>query len=209
MSSPLTRLWTHITTALSRLRASIPPLNVLLASERRSLRASLRALEAFCRRLAITEALQLGDTHALPARGSPPAPRTHAPASPKKRKRPPALRLWPRPRPLPVRITMLGRATSMRELWRTQQRAALVARLAEARRHRKPAHVKLADRIDALQRFVDAPRTALRRLARKLRRAPKLGFAVAARRAPASPYLAPEEAAACERLCWAALNDTS
>lgn len=207
--SPLARLWTHVTSALSRLRASIPPLDVLIARERRDLRASLRALEAFCRRLAITEALKPGDTHATPALRSRPTPRANACASPSKRKRQPALRLWPRPRPLPVRITMLGPATSMRELWRDQKRAALIARLAEARRRRKPAHIKLADRIDALQRFLDAPRAAIRRLAQKLTRTPKLGFTIAARRAPPSPFLAPEEVDASQTLCWAALADTS
>ena len=65
------------------------------------------------------------------------------------------------------------------------------------------------DRIDALQRFLDAPSRALRGLARKLARTPKLGFAIAARRAPASPFLAPDHANACERLCWAGLLNTS
>jgi hypothetical protein len=199
---PLARLWTHVTDALSRLRASIGLLHTLIARERRELRASLRALETFCRRLAIVEALKLGATaraarnpNAKRARGS--------------RKRRPCLRLWPRTRPAPVRVTMLGRATSMREIWRAQKRAALLARLARARLHRKPAHLRLADRIDALQHFLDAPTRALRRLARKLRRTPKVGFAIAARRAPSSPLLAPEEADTCERLCWAALTDSS
>lgn len=216
-ASPLAHLWTHVTGALSRLRASIGLLHTLIAKERRELRASLRALEAFCRRLAIAEALKLeasavGDTHASFAVGSRPAPPKNACVSPTATapaERRPTLRLWPRPRPAPVRIRLLGAATSMREIWRAQKRAALLARLARARLRRKPAHLRLADRIDALQRFLDAPDRALRRLARKLARAPKLGFVIAARRAPASPFLATEETSMCERLCWAALTDSS
>jgi hypothetical protein len=199
---PLARLWAHVTDALSRLRASIGLLHTLIAKERRELRASLRALEAFCRRLAIVEALKLS----APVRPVRDQTAKRLRVSGKRRL---CLRLWPRVRPAPVRVTMLGRATSMREIWRAQKRAALLARLAHARLHRKPAHLRLADRIDALQHFLDAPSRALRRLARKLRRTPKLGFAIAARRAPASPFLASEETSACESLCWTALTDSS
>jgi hypothetical protein len=217
-TSPLAHLWTHVTAALSRLRASIGLLHTLVAKERRALRTSLRALEVFCRRLAIAEALRLraGDTHAFLTAGSQRTPQGNACMSPasasppvKRAKRRPCLRLWPRPQRSPVRITLLGPPTSLREIWRDQKRAALIAQLAGARQRRKPAHLRLADRIDALQRFLDAPGPALRRLARKLARTPKLGFAIAARRAPDSPFLAPDEANTCERLCWAALLDSS
>lgn len=97
----------------------------------------------------------------------------------------------------------------MRELWREQKRAALAARLAQARRACKPAHLRLADRIDALQRLLDGPRAALRRLARKLRVAPKLAYVIAARRAPPSSYLAEDIVRECEGLCWAAVHDSS
>jgi hypothetical protein len=101
----------------------------------------------------------------------------------------------------------------MREIWRDQKRNALLARLKLARAHRKPAHLRIADRIDALQRFLDAPRAAVRRLARKLRAIPKLAFRLAAKltslRPPSSPFLAADRVRESSDLCWAAVHDTS
>lgn len=203
MSSLLTRLWSHAKHALSRLRATLPRLDTLLASERRHLRTSLRALEALCRRLAITEAVRLdrgsSDPHSssagvfagLKIRG----PRT------------PTLRFWPRAKRTPVRIRLLGRPTAYKEMWRGQHRDALIARLRTARA--KPAHLRLADRIDALQRFLDAPRATLRRLARKLRLQPKIVYVITARRAPCSRELSLEIVREAEALCWTAIRDTS
>jgi hypothetical protein len=211
-SSPLASLWSHATNALSRLRAALMPLDTLLAKELRALRTSLRALEAFCRRLALSEALALGDTHArrpLAEFGRTAAVRVCHP----KRKRQPRLRLWPTPPRLRARIVLLGPPTSMREIWRNQKRDALIARLAQARTHRKPAHLRIADRIDALQRFLDAPLAGIRRLARKLRAIPKLAFRIAAKltalRPPTSPYLADDRVRQSGELCWAAVYDSS
>jgi hypothetical protein len=211
--SPLASLWFHATNALSRLRAALMPLDTLLAKELRDLRTSLRALEAFCRRLALTEALPLARLD----RGPPgPHSQRHANAGLKARapsKSQPSLRLWPRPKPMRARIRLLGPPTSLREIWREQKRAALVAQLKRARAHRKPAHLRIADRIDALQRFLDAPRAAIRRLARKLRLIPKLAFHIAVKltalRAPSSPFLADDRVHESGALCWAAVNDSS
>jgi hypothetical protein len=75
---------------------------------------------------------------------------------------------------------------------------ALIARLKLAR----------ADRIEALQRFLEAPLAAVRRLARKLRQAPKLAFKIAARRVPPSPHLSPDHIDECGNLLWPALNSS-
>lgn len=212
-SSPLARLWSHAIAALSRLRGSLFPLYTLLAKELRDLRANLRALEAFCRRLALMEALEIKS--AVMERGSS-DPRLGAPlgGSGLKTRAPirqhhPILRLWPRSTPMPVRVTLLGPPTSVREIWREQKRTALAAQLARVRWKRKPAHLKLADRIDALQRFLDAPRAAIRRLARKLHLTPKLAYQIAARRAPSSPYLSPDHIDECDGLIWPRVLNTS
>jgi hypothetical protein len=93
-------------------------------------------------------------------------------------------------------------------MWRTQHRDALIARLKQARLHAKPTHLRLADRIDALQRFLDAPRTALRRLARKLRLTPKLAYTIAALRNPPSRELSPDMIYENDRLCWTTLDSS-
>jgi hypothetical protein len=206
MSLPaLASLWSHARDALQRLRAKLMPLDTLRAGERRDLRAWLRALEAFCRRIALIEALAMARTGLNGA--SPPAHAGLTANAPSKRL--PRLRLWPRPARLPVRVTLLGRPTSLREIWRAQKRDALIARLKLARAHIKPAHLRLADRIDALQRFLDAPRAALTRFARKLRIVRTLAAAILARRAPPCPYLAPDRIRDCDELAWAGVLDSS
>lgn len=218
MSSSLIRLWSHAINALSRLRATILPLATLLNKERRTLRANLSALEAFCRRLVLTQAIL---DHASNARAKlklsfggawsdAHSSMVHQRASlttpgPKK----PTLRFWPRARRGRARVRLLGPPTSLKEIWRAQHRDALIARLKRARLNAKPAHLRLADRIDALQRLLDAPRAALRRLARKLRLAPKLAHIIAARRAPLSPFLPPDAVRECESLCWSVVLNSS
>ena len=208
-SSLLARLWTAASDALSRLRATLLPLDVLTAKERRGVRACLRALEVFCRRLALTEALSLVDCG--PARSplraaiQSTAPNVRAPS----RNRPPRLRLWPRAKRMPVRITLLGPPTLVREIWRERARSALIARLARGRLRRKPAHIRLADRLDALERFLDAPRAGIRRLARKLRLSPKLAMQIALCKQPPSPHLAPERTQECYDLLWPLVLNSS
>jgi hypothetical protein len=110
---------------------------------------------------------------------------------------------------MPVRVRLLGPPTSMREIWRDRRREALIERLRAARARMKPQHVRLADRIDALQRFLDAPRPAIRRLARKLRRAAKLAYTIAARRVRASELFSEDHMAELNRLLWPLVLDTS
>lgn len=206
-SSPLARLWSHAVNALQRVRATLLPLDTLLAKELRELSANLRALEAFCRRVALTEALNILDRASSDAHSA--TPRANAGLKARgPRKRLPALRLWPRAPRMPVRVTLLGPPTSMREIWREQRRNALIARLKLARARTKLTHLKLADRIDALQRFLDAPLAAVRRLARKLRQAPKLAFKIAMRPGPPSPHLSPDHIDELGNLMWPALNSS-
>lgn len=204
-SSALARLWAHAHQALTALCASLLPLDTLGAGEQRRLRAWLRALEGFCRRLALAEALTMARSATPTAPGAPARTTTHATRAP----RPSALRLWPKPKRAAPRIRLLGPATSVREIQQAQRRAILIARLAVARTRRKPPHVRLADRIEALQRFLDAPAAAVRRFARKLSRTPRIARAVIARRTPASPFLATEYVSECDRLSYAAALDSA
>lgn len=200
--SPLSRLWAHAKAALQRLCASLMPLDTLLAREARDLRATLGALEAFCRRIALTEALKLARALVVRLRSRQPRP-----ASKRVAKQLPRLRLWPLFKRSAARVRQLGRATSVREIWREQRRIALIAQLKRAQR--KPEHTRLADRIDALQRLLDAPRAATARFARKLRLAPKLARQLAASRLRASTLLTPDMLDQCEALCWSAITDSS
>lgn len=203
LQSPLACLWSHAQAALAALCASLAPLTALSAAERRSLRGLLRGLEGFCRRLALTEAL------ALVREGWPSATRgTTRAARRARQQRRPALRLWPRVGRVHVRVRVLGPATSVHEIQTARRHAALAAQLAAVRERRKLPHVRLADRLDALQRFLGAPLRAIRGLARKLRRAPKLAVQIAARRTPPAPFIAPASAEACKALCFAALNSS-
>lgn len=213
-------LWSHAAQALSNLRSSLMRLDTLLAKERRELRTWLRALELFCRRLALTEALALSDPSMSAgvrrAKGEGPHRKTGKNAGLKARRsreRLPRLRLWPTPSRTRPRIRLLGPPTSMCEIWRDQKRDALIARLKLARGRRKPAHLRLADRIDALQRFLDAPAAGVRRLARRLAAIPKLAFRLAvkltARRPPSSPFLAEDRFSESGDLLWARVHDSS
>jgi len=143
-TTSLLQLWSHACSALSHLRSSLYPLDTYLAAELRALRRHLRALEFFCRRLALTEALALlgrepsmsaGARRAKPEDPHRPLTSEAGPEAhgPRKSKRLPRLRLWPKPPRLRARITLLGPPTSMREIWREQKRAALVAQLKRAR----------------------------------------------------------------------------
>lgn len=203
--SPLARFWSHAQAALTALCASLMPLDTLTAGEQRALRTWLRALEVFCRRIALTEALAL-------ARGAwcgavrAASRAIRAAAKPCRR---PTLHLWPKTKRAAARIRLLGAPTSAAEIEAARKHAALAARLTAARGRRKPARSRLADRIEALQRFLDAPARALHALARKLRQTPKLAFHLTAARAPNSPFLSRESVQDCEALCCAAVLDSS
>ena len=203
-NSPLSRFWSHAQQALTALCASLLPLDTLLAAERRTLGTSLRALEAFCRRLALGEALGLvRDAPIVSARA-------HVRSAARiRRQRVPALRLWPRLTHARQRIRVLGLPSSVREIEAARRREALQARLAARRTQRKAPHLRLVERIQALRRFLEAPTRGIRALARKLRRRPTLAHAIVARRAPPSPFLSTECVREYERLLFAAARDTS
>jgi len=176
MSIPLlARLWSHAREALSRLRASLAPLDTLSRGERGHLSRWLAALEAFARRIVLLEALSLSS---LARARSGPHMRDE-PAPPKERgSRKPRLRLWPRFKPI-ARIRQLGRPALAAEIWRNHHRAVLIARLAIARTRRRAPHIRLADRIDALESLIAAPIRAARRLAKKLAQTPRLAIKLA------------------------------
>jgi hypothetical protein len=172
--SLLSRLWSTARAALTRLRATIAPLGTLDAKERRHLRSWLRALEAFARRVVLLGALHLnGSEWDREPSGSLARKACLSRAQAK-----PALRLWPRPKPPRARIRQLGPPVLVRDIWRDQHRATLIARLNAARGRRRPLHIRLADRIDALENLLAAPIRAIRRLARKLTRTLALKLAM-------------------------------
>ncbi|WP_395644814.1 hypothetical protein [Terricaulis sp.] len=199
--SPLARLWTHAQSAITALCASLLPLDTLIAAERRRVRSWLRALETFCRRVALTEALAL-------ERASPHVRTRAKSAGAMRAKRRASLRLWPKFKPSNARIRLLGAATSVREIAAAQQRAALAARLAAGRQNRKPAHLRIADRIEALQSFLGAPLRAVRALARKLRQTPGIAHAIVAQTMRPCPFLSQDCVNACDTLSCAALNSS-
>jgi hypothetical protein len=174
----LSRLWSNAREALTRLRASLLPLDTLDRKERRDLRRWIAALEAFVRRIVLLEALSL-DVSRLEREPPGSHARREARAPTSKRKRPPRLRLWPQPKRTGPRIRQLGPPVLVRDIWREQRRAALIARLAAARGQRRKPYIILAARIDALDSILAAPMRAARRLARKLAQLPRLALKLA------------------------------
>ena len=173
----ISRLWSNAREALTRLRASLLPLDTLDRKERRDLRAWIAALEAFVRRIVLLEALSLGH---LDRGSSDPQSQRCAKARLKTRgPRKPRLRLWPQPKRTGPRIRLLGPPITVAEIWRDQRRDALIARLKAARGRRRKPHIILADRIDALESILAAPMRAARRLARKLKQLPRLAMKLA------------------------------
>jgi hypothetical protein len=173
----LSRLWSNARLALTRLRASLFPLDTLDRRERRDLRRWLAALEAFVRRIVLLEALHLkergsSDPHVQRQQNA--GLKARAPT-----KRRPRLRLWPQAKRTGPRIRQLGPPVLVRDIWREQRRDALIARLKAARGRRRKPHIILADRIDALESILAAPMRAARRLARKLAQLPSLAMKLA------------------------------
>jgi hypothetical protein len=72
----------------------------------------------------------------------------------------------------------------VRDAWRDHARLALSRRMRSLRLMRRPEPERLARRIAALARVLDAPLAAARRLARKLALRPTLAIKLAARRSP-------------------------
>lgn len=108
------------------------------------------------------------------------------PRAPQKAK--PALRLWPKPAPPPVRIRQLGPALLVRDLYRERAREILADRLNMVRFMRPPEPLLISRRIEALMRILAKPLCAARRLARKLKFAPFIACKLATRRAVARGY---------------------
>ena len=181
----LSRLWSNARQALTRLRASIPPLDTLDRKERRKLGRWIAALEAFVGRIVLLQALHLterGSPLSAKARreGAQARPKTHARLGTRApKRRPPRLRLWPQSKRTGPRIRLLGPPTAVAEIWRDQRRDALIARLKAALGRRRRPHIVLADRLDAIDSILDEPMRAARRLARKLARAPRLAMTLA------------------------------
>lgn len=168
----ITRLWSSLRAALNQLRATLQPLHTQTRKERRDLHRALAGLEAFVRRVVLLEAMTLGHLDRGPSDpqcggGANAGLQTRAP-------RKPCLRLWPRQKRTGPRVRQLGPPVLVREIWRDQHRAALIARLKHTKR--RPIVTRLADRIDALENILAAPLRAAKRLARKLVRLPSLAL---------------------------------
>ena len=175
----------------ARLSAAVGDAAALAECERLSPRRSrfvrswLRPLEAMVRKIVLMEALALARQPEAPraqsAARTPPSKRARAP-----RQRRVAFRLWPRQRwSVGPRIRSLGPPMRVIEINRDRARLALARHLANVRPcARMPEAQRLAGRIAALERVIDKPRAAIRRLARKLRATPKLAIKLACARPP-------------------------
>jgi len=167
----------------------------------------LYALEALARKLVLLEALALAapgvpvPAFRLPLHLHPllPAP---APSEPKPRGH--GFRLWPKAKPHPARIRLLGKAASA-ERAREAERQAQIERLKQARAKRASASQRLLRRLKALGCVLEKPLPYARRLARKLRDSSKTFLVkLALKRPPRSPYIEQQVQADTEKHCWAA-----
>ncbi|MBN8605311.1 MAG: hypothetical protein J0L81_00180 [Caulobacterales bacterium] len=151
----------------------------------------IAALESFVRKVLVMEVDRL--TLMPPKKRDPFAKKKEppAPAEPRERKRTYPFKLWPKPKQHPARITLLGAPTSVAEIRRAHYRSSLIARL-KSRREPTPPHKRYARRILALQHLLKRPRRAILRLARKLKRFPRLAVKLALGRPWDSPHVPPE-----------------
>lgn len=173
--------------------AELFKLSRLSRRETKLIRGWLNPLLAMVRKLVLIEAAALLRQPAPAAKPARPTQRAEPKAKAGAKPRPPSLRLWPGPERMPVRIRLLGPPTSVREIWRENRRMALTNRLKKARYNRPPVPVLLARRMQALARVLYKPRNAARRLAKRLRAAPRLALKLIARRLPrARRYDIPE-----------------
>jgi hypothetical protein len=152
----------------------------------------ISALESFVRKVLVMEVDRL--TLMPPKKrklSAKPKEQTPPPVENKKRKPSYAFKLWPKPKQHPARITLLGAPTSAREARREYYRSILLARL-KTPQQRAPAHKRYARRILALQHLLKRPRRAILRLARKLKRFPRLAVKLAIGRPWDSPHVPPD-----------------
>jgi hypothetical protein len=242
LSDPIARLWIAARAMFARMRAAVGEAaavaerSALEPQERQAIARWLAPLEAMVRKIVLIEAVALARTGAVqrgPARpiegplapsrppamtviALPPPPvriLSHvappAPAQP----RAPSLRLWPRTRAsLGPRVGDLGPPLLASEAWRDRGRLALARHLARARLMRRTPQQRLARRIAALQRVIERPRAAIRRLARRVRAQRPLALRLARKPLPrARFYGEPEyvQSGALARDSVRAPNDTS
>lgn len=195
LTAPIPDIWIAARSMFARLRQST------------HYKQWLYALEALVRKLVLLEALAL----------APPLPKLRPlqlplictklsePPRARSAERGHAFRLWPRAKAHPARIRLLGKPQSHAELDRDALYQAQLDRLKRARLNR-PAPVQLMlRRINALSRVLEKPLPYAKRLARKLRRAPKTFLAkIALKRQPRSPYVDPRVQRDAELHVWPA-----
>lgn len=215
LSDPIADLWRAARALYERMRTALGAPEAI--ARRReiepealaAMRAWLRPLEALVRKLILIEAA------ALARRPEPPRPQQakrpplvhYGPAPqapyPQPRERNARFRLWPRRKPHPARIRQLGPPLLVRDIYRERFREAQADRLNMVRFMRAPEPQRIAGRIAALERVLAKPLVAARRLARKLRTAPRLVLRLAVARWPRSPYADADAQATADRCLWA------
>ncbi|GIK50569.1 MAG: hypothetical protein KJZ75_02895 [Hyphomonadaceae bacterium] len=212
---PIASLWQAARAFFERLRAAVGEAQTI-ARQRHldpdalaQMRAWLRPLEAMVRKIVLLQAMRLARTPEPPrpqqAKRPPlvhygPAPQA---PYPQPRERNARFRLWPRRKPHPARIRRLGPPLLVRDIYRERFREAQADRLNMVRFMRAPEPQRIAGRIAALERVLAKPLVAARRLARKLRTAPRLVLRLAVARWPRSPYADADAQATADRCLWA------
>ena len=194
--APVSAIWTNARATFARLRANI------------SVAQWLYALEALVRKLVFLEALALAPTGAPIPPARMPFHLQHLAPDPPPRgptQRGYAFRLWPRAKPHPARMRLLGRASSTAEHNAQAARQAQLDRMQQARTKRASRAQTLLRRLSALRQVLDKPLPYAQRLARKLKRSSKkFLMTYALKRPPRSPYIEAQVQADTEKHCWAA-----
>ena len=196
LTAPIPDIWTAARAMFARLRGAI------------SAKQWLYALEALVRKLVLLEALAIAPPLPKPRPIQMPLyMQTNLPEPPRERsaQRGSAFRLWPRAKPHPARIRLLGKPQTRAELERDSLYQAQLENLKRARANRLPPVQLLIRRINALSRVLEKPLPYAQRLARKLRRAPKKFLAhIALKRQPRSPFIDPRMQRDAELHIWPA-----
>ena len=166
----------------------------------------LYALESLVRKLVLLEAMALAPVYAAPAFRLPLHLQQALPEPPPREptQRGHSFRLWPKAKPHPARMRLLGKATSATERNKEALRQAQIERLRQARAKRATAAQLMLRRLKALGCVLEKPLPYARRLARKLRASSKKFLAtLALKRPPRSPYIDAQVQADTEKHCWA------
>jgi hypothetical protein len=194
MTSSITHLWTAARDLFERMRgavgeaAEIARQTWLPERQIAEARRWLRTLETMVRRLVLIEAAaRRVETRGPKLRNvvhltNPVAPKPAPP--PRAAARSYSFKLWPRPATHPARIRMLGPPVLVREIWRGNLRSAHARQLNMVRFLRTPEPLRIARRIDALERVLANPERTIRRLARRLRVSPSTAQRIALQRPP-------------------------